>query len=81
MLGVDGGMVAWATVALTGLSDRATRLSAVEAALKGKPATPDSMRAAAKQASVGGTVYQKNLACVYTERALLRARARANGGK
>lgn len=80
-LRVEGGTIAWATVALTGLSDRATRLSAVEAALKGKPATADTVRAAAKQASVGGTAYQANLACVYTERALLRALERAGGKK
>lgn len=80
-LRVEGGMVSWATVALTGLTDRATRLPAVEAALKGKPATADTVRAAAKQASVGGNAYQANLACVYTERALLRALARASEGK
>ncbi len=77
-LKVEGGTVSSAGVALTGFGPKASRLSAVEAALKGKPATPDTMRAAAKHAAqAGGTPYQSNLASVYTERALLRALERA----
>ena len=77
-LKVEGGKVSSAGVALTGIHDKATRLNVVEAALKGQPATPDTMRAAAKNAAQAGkTPYQANLATVYTERALLRALERA----
>ncbi|HEV8362490.1 MAG TPA: xanthine dehydrogenase family protein subunit M [Gemmatimonadaceae bacterium] len=77
-LKVEGGTVTSAGVALTGFGPKATRLSAVEAALKGKPATADTVRAAAKQAALPGvTPYQANLACVYAERALIRALERA----
>lgn len=79
-LKIEGGKVSSAGVAITGLHDKATRLTAVEGALKGQPATPDTMRAAAKNAAqVGKTPYQANLATVYTERALLRALERATG--
>lgn len=79
-LKVEGGTITSAGVAVTGLGEKATRLSAVEAALKGKPATPDTARAAAKLAAQAGkTPYQANLASVYTERALLRALERATG--
>ncbi|HEY7568291.1 MAG TPA: xanthine dehydrogenase family protein subunit M [Gemmatimonadaceae bacterium] len=79
-LKVEGGTITSAGVAVTGLGEKATRLSAVEAALKGKPATADTARAAAKHAAQAGkTPYQANLASVYTERALLRALERATG--
>jgi len=77
-LKVEDGTISSAGVALTGFGPKATRLSAVEAALKGKPATNDTVRAAAKQAAPSGvTPYQANLACVYAERALIRALERA----
>ncbi len=77
-LKVEKGSVTSAGVALTGFGPTATRLTAVEAALRGQPATPDTMRAAAKNAAqLGSTPYQSNLANVYTERALLRALERA----
>jgi carbon-monoxide dehydrogenase medium subunit len=80
-LGLTGGTIAWAKVALTGLTDRALRLTTVEAALTGKAATAETVRAAAKHAAPGRvTPYQANLASVYTERALIRALGRAAAG-
>jgi carbon-monoxide dehydrogenase medium subunit len=78
-LTLQGGAIAAASVAMTGVGERAMRLTTVEAALKGKPATADTMRAAAQQAAVGANAYQVNLGRVYTERALLRALKRASG--
>ncbi len=78
-LRVDKGKIVSAGVALTGLGPTATRLGPVEKALTGQPATPDTVRAAAQQAGQGYSGYQANLAVVYTERALLRALARATG--
>jgi aerobic carbon-monoxide dehydrogenase medium subunit len=76
---VQSGAIASASVAMTGVGERAMRLTTVEAALKGKPATADAMRAAAQQAAAGANAYQVNLVRVYTERALLRALQRASG--
>lgn len=81
-----GGTVQAARVAMTGFASHATRLTAVENALTGKPATPDEIEAAARRAAEGlevrdsaggGAEYKANLAAVYARRALRRALDRA----
>lgn len=81
-----GDAVQRARVAMTGLASHALRLTAVESALAGKAATPDEIEAAAQRASeglelrdsLGGSAdYKKNLAAVYTRRAMRRAVDRA----
>lgn len=84
---VGGGKVTTASVAITGLTSKPTRLKAVESALVGQAASADSARAAAQAAGKGldlyddarGSVaYKSNLAAVYAARALTSALARAN---
>ncbi len=81
-LQVTGGTVAAARVAMTGLGPKAMRLSAVEAALTGQPATAATLDAAAARAadglvfvddSKGSAAYKANLARVHARRALGRA--------
>jgi carbon-monoxide dehydrogenase medium subunit len=83
---VSGGNITAARVAMTGLAEKATRLTAVESALVGKAATAATADAAAKAASTGvelfddarGTAaYKANLAQVYAARAIKAALARA----
>lgn len=83
---VDGGVVSAARVAITGLSSKATRLTAVESALIGQPATAAAMASAAQAAgngldlfddARGSSAYKANLAAVYATRALMSALGRA----
>lgn len=83
---VSGGNFAAARIGMTGLGPKAMRLTAVEAALAGKPATPATVAAAAAHAadglvfvddSRGSAAYKANLATVFTRRALTRALAAA----
>ena len=83
---VAGGKVTAARVAITGLSSKATRLTAVEAALVGQPANASSAGTAAQAAGEaldlyddarGSVAYKANLAAVYATRALTSALARA----
>ncbi len=85
-LEVKGGVIQWARIGLTGASSHATRLTDVEKALAGKPASADSIAAAAKNA--GATLkdvnsdihaseeYRRAMVQVFTERALNGALAR-----
>jgi carbon-monoxide dehydrogenase medium subunit len=63
-----------------------TRAAYVEQALQGKPADAAAVKAAAARAAeglelrpdlIGSAAYKAQLAAVYTERAVLRAAARA----
>lgn len=85
-LQVSGGTITTARVGMTGLGPKAMRLSAVESALTGKPATAATVDAAAAHAadglvfvddSRGSAAYKSNLACVFTKRAAARALAAA----
>ncbi len=83
---VSGGTIRAARIGLTGAGPNATRLSAVETLLAGKPATKSSVEAAAKFAGVGmddvnsdihaSAEYRRAMIPVFTERALVRALAR-----
>ena len=81
-----GGTVRSARVAMTGLGPHAARLTAVEQALTGSSATPEQIEAAAGKAVVGldlgegpsgDAAFKRNLAAVYTRRALTRAVAKS----
>ena len=85
-LHVSGGTITAARVGMTGLGPKAMRLTGVEAALAGKPATAATVDAAAAHAadglvfvddSRGSAAYKTNLATVHAKRALARALARA----
>jgi aerobic carbon-monoxide dehydrogenase medium subunit len=82
----EGGGIASARVALTGIGLKATRATAVEQALAGGPATADAIAAAAKRAAEGMELrsdepgaqgYNAHIAGVYVRRVLERAVARA----
>jgi carbon-monoxide dehydrogenase medium subunit len=81
-----GANIENAAVGITGVEAAAYRASAVEKALRGKPAS--AIAAAAERASDGTTAlsynyasaeFRKHLACVYARRALEAAVARAAG--
>ena len=83
---LDGrGAVAWSRIALTGLGSKVTRAGYVEQALQGKSDAAAVKAAAARAAEgielredlIGSPAYKAQLASVYTERAVLRAMARA----
>lgn len=85
-LQVSGGSITSARVGMTGLGPKAMRLSAVESALTGKPATAATVDAAAAHAadglvfvddSRGSAAYKSNLARVFARRAAARALAAA----
>ena len=79
------GGVAWSRIALTGLGPKVTRAGYVEQALQGKSDAAAVKAAAARAAEgielredlTGSPAYKAQLASVYTERAVLRALARA----
>ena len=85
-LDVKNGVIQSARIGLTGASSHATRLTGVEKALEGKPASADSIDAAARNA--GATLedinsdihasadYRRAMIQVFTERALRGALAR-----
>jgi carbon-monoxide dehydrogenase medium subunit len=85
-LEVGGGTIRSARVGLTGASTHATRLTAVEQALTGKPATKDSCAAAAQNAGAdldvvnadihAGEEYRRAMIDVFTRRALEKALSR-----
>jgi carbon-monoxide dehydrogenase medium subunit len=83
---VSDGVVTDARVGLTNLSSVPLRATAVEQALQGQPATPESLAAAAEHAAEGinppsdlnaTTEYKQHLARVLTKRALADAVANA----
>ena len=85
-LDVAGGVVRGARLGLTGALSHAVRLTAVEEALAGRPATADGVAAAADGAGDGlsgvnadihaGADYRRAMVGVFTRRALLAALAR-----
>ena len=85
-LDVKNGVVQSARIGLTGASSHATRLTEVEKALAGKPASAASIEAAARNAGAtledvnsdihGSSDYRRAMIPVFTERALKRALAR-----
>jgi carbon-monoxide dehydrogenase medium subunit len=86
-LKVAGGVIQSARIGLTGASSHATRLTRVEEALAGKPASAASFEAAARLAGDGlsdvnsdvhaSDEYRRAMVPVFTERALAAALARA----
>jgi carbon-monoxide dehydrogenase medium subunit len=79
-------IVQWSRIAITGLGPKVSRAGAVEQALQGKAADPTALKAASARAPEGlelradlsgSAAYKAQLAAVYTERAVLRAVARA----
>jgi aerobic carbon-monoxide dehydrogenase medium subunit len=81
----DGGSIAGAAVALTGVGEHPYRARAVEAALAGSDGSAGSIRAAAEQATEGievvgdihaDSAYRTAMAAVYTRRAIEAALAR-----
>lgn len=81
---VKGGMIQWARIGLTGAGSHATRLTAVENALAGRPATKASLDAAAALATLSevnsdihaSEAYRRAMIPVFTRRALEGALAR-----
>ena len=86
-LEVAGGTIKSAKLGVTGASSHATRLSDVEAALTGKPASAASIEAAVRSAGANieeinsdihaSREYRRAMIPVFTERALTRALGRA----
>jgi len=86
-LDVSGGTIKTARVGLTGASTHARRLTTVEAALAGKPATPETIDAASRGAGANleavnsdlhaSEEYRRAMVDVFVKRALLQALARA----
>jgi carbon-monoxide dehydrogenase medium subunit len=83
---VKGAVFQSARIGITGASTHATRLSAVEQALAGKPATKETIATASAAASVDDDVnsdihasdeYRRAMMKVFTRRALEEALARA----
>ena len=86
-LDVRAGVIHSARLGVTGAGSHATRLTAVESALAGRPASPEIFEAAARDA--GATLkdvnadihaseeYRRAMVAVFTERALARALERA----
>jgi carbon-monoxide dehydrogenase medium subunit len=82
-----GGTIEGARIGLTGALSHAVRLTGVEQALAGKPATAATAEAAARDAGAGldgvssdlhaGEDYRRAMVGVFTKRALLAALARA----
>ncbi len=79
---VEGGTVQQARVGLTNMGNTPLRAAAVEAALQGRPATEDAIRAAAAHAAEGANppsdlngdaAYRSHLVTVLTARALIAA--------
>lgn len=79
---VDDGVIAEARIGLTNMGSTPLRATAVEAALAGRPATEDVVRAAAAHAADGTNPpsdlngdadYRRHLATVITRRAVLAA--------
>jgi aerobic carbon-monoxide dehydrogenase medium subunit len=86
-LQVSGGTIQSARIGITGAAAHATRLSAVESALAGKPASAATIEAAARNAGAGlkdvnadihaSEEYRRAMVAVFVERALTEALARA----
>jgi carbon-monoxide dehydrogenase medium subunit len=86
VVGLDGGNVSSARLAVTGCTSKATRLSGAEQALSGKALNADSIAAASQAAAQGLEIngdhyasaeYRGHLVGVLTRRALERAMANA----
>jgi carbon-monoxide dehydrogenase medium subunit len=82
-LQVSGGVIQSARIGVTGAASHATRLSGVEAALAGKPASKESVAAAAQDSGANladvnsdlhaSEAYRRAMVGVFVERALLSA--------
>ena len=87
-LEVKNGTIQSARIGLTGAATHATRLTAVETALAGKPLSAATIEAAARGAGAGvedinsdihaSEEYRRAMIPVFTQRALTEAMARAN---
>jgi aerobic carbon-monoxide dehydrogenase medium subunit len=84
-LSIDGGKCQSAAIGITGVSPKAYRASKVESALKGNALDPKTLSAACTHAADGVDVnsdlyasaeYRKQLATVYTRRAIETAASR-----
>ena len=85
-LEVNGGTITTARVGLTGAGSHAQRLTNIEQALAGRPATSDTIEAAARNAGVGvanvnadihaGEAYRRAMIAVFAKRAISAALAR-----
>jgi carbon-monoxide dehydrogenase medium subunit len=85
-LGVSGGVIRSVRIGLTGASSHATRLTEVEQALTGKPASKQTIETAARLAGAklepvnsdihASEEYRRAMIPVFTERALTRAMER-----
>jgi len=83
---VAGGVIESASIGLTGAQSHATRLAGVEQALAGRPASIDSIKAAARDAGAAlaelnadihaSAEYRRAMVGVFAERALTQALAR-----
>jgi carbon-monoxide dehydrogenase medium subunit len=84
-LEIAGGTIRQARLGLTGASSHATRLTAVEQALAGQPATPATADAAASRAEVdevnadihASADYRRAMIRAFTRKAIIGAIARA----
>ncbi|MBI3670086.1 MAG: xanthine dehydrogenase family protein subunit M [Acidobacteria bacterium] len=85
-----GGKIDSAAVGITGVGPKAYRAAAVEKALRGKKPSPKLLADAARHAAQGveplsdlhaSAEYRREMAAVFTRRALERAIARAQGKK
>jgi carbon-monoxide dehydrogenase medium subunit len=87
-LQVSGAVIQSARIGITGAAAHATRLTAVESALAGKPASRESIAAAARNAGASlkdvnsdlhaSEEYRRAMVEVFVERALTEALARSN---
>src|SRR5262249_55613599 len=86
VLKVDGGTISSARVGLTGAQSHATRMTAVEQALQGKPATEATIDAATEDAGAGlsdlnadihaSADYRRAMVGIFAKRALMKALSR-----
>ncbi len=81
-IGISGGNISFARVALTGVGTKAYRATSVESALQGQPANADSIAAASVSAAAGvdalsdlhaSAEYRSHLASVFARRAIAAA--------
>ncbi len=85
---LEGDQVSDLRIGISGVAEMPRRATAMEAALRGKQATPENVKAAAQQASEGlealgdihaSAEFRIHLVRVYAERALSAALSRARG--
>jgi carbon-monoxide dehydrogenase medium subunit len=88
VISLQGDMIAAARVGISGVAEKGSRAGAVEAALTGRRATPETIKQAAQQAAEGvealgdihaSAEFRLHLVRVYAERSLNLALQRARG--